>query len=281
MAQTEDVVYLLHGFGTETGTDPEALVDCGEWINAVLGREPVSRVSRVSGAMLEKRGLVARLIWASCREARAIIAPGSDQMRGSRQQRFCRFDDLRSQTAPLLRLLHRSEKVGLVAWMTSHLNMHRPRLPHEVGDAGAVWRRMVRDLLDHRVSSGVLGLFVRHCPRRCLNVRGRVRHLARNLRPTGAVLEIRCSDPDSDAQDEGGSHDEANKEVILLSPDIGYRGVAGTVAQDRCLKKAALRACGCRDMKRMTAGPAVDHAHGCCFSRYLNVGWADVSEAIN
>ncbi len=76
MAQTEDVVYLLHGFGTETGTDPEALVDCGEWINAVLGREPVSRVSRVSGAMLEKRGLVARLIWASCREARAIIRAG-------------------------------------------------------------------------------------------------------------------------------------------------------------------------------------------------------------
>ncbi|EYC50177.1 hydroxymethylglutaryl-CoA lyase [Hylemonella gracilis str. Niagara R] len=43
---TEDVVYLLHGMGIETGIDLDALVDVGVYISAVLGREPVSRVSK-------------------------------------------------------------------------------------------------------------------------------------------------------------------------------------------------------------------------------------------
>jgi len=49
---TEDVVHLLHGLGAHTGIDLDALVDCGAWISAELGREPVSRVAR---ALLAKR----------------------------------------------------------------------------------------------------------------------------------------------------------------------------------------------------------------------------------
>ena len=53
---TEDVVYLLHQLGAETGIDLDRLVDCGEWINAQLGRASASRVGR---AMLAKRGSAA------------------------------------------------------------------------------------------------------------------------------------------------------------------------------------------------------------------------------
>jgi hydroxymethylglutaryl-CoA lyase len=49
---TEDVVYLLHGMGLQTGIDIDKLVDTAAWINAQLGREPVSRVAR---ATLAKR----------------------------------------------------------------------------------------------------------------------------------------------------------------------------------------------------------------------------------
>ena len=50
---TEDVVYLLHGLGADTGVDLDALVDVGAWISAALGRETQSRVAR---ALLAKRG---------------------------------------------------------------------------------------------------------------------------------------------------------------------------------------------------------------------------------
>ena len=43
---TEDVVYLLHGMGIETGIDLDALIDAGVYISQVLGREPSSRVSK-------------------------------------------------------------------------------------------------------------------------------------------------------------------------------------------------------------------------------------------
>ena len=49
---TEDVVYLLHGLGADTGIDLETLVDTSAWISQRLGREPGSRVAR---AMLAKR----------------------------------------------------------------------------------------------------------------------------------------------------------------------------------------------------------------------------------
>ena len=49
---TEDVVFMLHGLGIETGIDLDALVDTAAWISGVLGRKPVSRVAN---AMLAKR----------------------------------------------------------------------------------------------------------------------------------------------------------------------------------------------------------------------------------
>ncbi|MFT3819142.1 MAG: hydroxymethylglutaryl-CoA lyase [Rubrivivax sp.] len=52
---TEDVVFMLHGMGIETGLDLDRLVDAGAWISGVLGRPPVSRVSR---ALLARRGAV-------------------------------------------------------------------------------------------------------------------------------------------------------------------------------------------------------------------------------
>ena len=49
---TEDVVFLLHGLGIDTGIDLDALVDAGAFISEVLGRPPVSRAGK---ALLAKR----------------------------------------------------------------------------------------------------------------------------------------------------------------------------------------------------------------------------------
>ncbi len=49
---TEDLVYLLHGLGLHTGIDLDALVDCGAWISAELGRPSGSRAAR---ALLARR----------------------------------------------------------------------------------------------------------------------------------------------------------------------------------------------------------------------------------
>jgi hydroxymethylglutaryl-CoA lyase len=49
---TEDVVYLLHGMGADTGVDLDRLVDTSAWIAGRLGREPGSKVAR---ALLAKR----------------------------------------------------------------------------------------------------------------------------------------------------------------------------------------------------------------------------------
>jgi hydroxymethylglutaryl-CoA lyase len=53
---TEDVVYLLHGLGIDTGIDLDALVDAGAFISQRLGRPPASRVAR---ALLAKRAAAA------------------------------------------------------------------------------------------------------------------------------------------------------------------------------------------------------------------------------
>ena len=50
---TEDVVFMLHGMGVDTGIDLDALVDAGIFISDLLGRPPVSRVGK---ALLIKRG---------------------------------------------------------------------------------------------------------------------------------------------------------------------------------------------------------------------------------
>ena len=43
---SEDVVYMLHGLGFETGIDLDALVATGHWLAAQLGRTTGSRVGR-------------------------------------------------------------------------------------------------------------------------------------------------------------------------------------------------------------------------------------------
>ena len=49
---TEDVVYMLHGMGIETGIDLDQLIDAGAYISDFLGRKPQSRVAV---AVLTKR----------------------------------------------------------------------------------------------------------------------------------------------------------------------------------------------------------------------------------
>jgi hydroxymethylglutaryl-CoA lyase len=49
---TEDVVYMLHGMGIETGIDLDALIDAGQYISEQLGRKPNSRAAT---ALLNKR----------------------------------------------------------------------------------------------------------------------------------------------------------------------------------------------------------------------------------
>ncbi len=49
---SEDLVFMLHGMGIETGIDLDALVDAGAWISEQLGRPTASRVGR---ALLARR----------------------------------------------------------------------------------------------------------------------------------------------------------------------------------------------------------------------------------
>jgi len=47
---TEDVVYMLHGLGIETGVDLDKLVGIGEWICGILKKEPASKAGRAIAA---------------------------------------------------------------------------------------------------------------------------------------------------------------------------------------------------------------------------------------
>jgi hydroxymethylglutaryl-CoA lyase len=49
---TEDVVYMLHGMGIETGVDMDGLLEAGRFISEFLGRDPVSRAAT---ALLRKK----------------------------------------------------------------------------------------------------------------------------------------------------------------------------------------------------------------------------------
>ena len=51
---TEDVVYMLHGMGINTGIDLDGLIDAGQFISEHLGRPSGSRVAR---ALLVKRSV--------------------------------------------------------------------------------------------------------------------------------------------------------------------------------------------------------------------------------
>jgi hydroxymethylglutaryl-CoA lyase len=47
---TEDVIYMLDGLGIRTGVDLDRLIDIGQWICRLLGREPASKVNRAVAA---------------------------------------------------------------------------------------------------------------------------------------------------------------------------------------------------------------------------------------
>jgi len=47
---SEDLVYMLHGMGIDTGIDLEALAETGRWLAARLGRETGSKVGRALAA---------------------------------------------------------------------------------------------------------------------------------------------------------------------------------------------------------------------------------------
>ena len=51
---TEDVVYLLHGLGIDTGIDLDRLVDTGQWISAQLGRRSTSRAGNALAARRQR-----------------------------------------------------------------------------------------------------------------------------------------------------------------------------------------------------------------------------------
>lgn len=46
---SEDVIYMLHGMGIETGIDLDKLIDTGNYIMSQLGRETRSKVARARG----------------------------------------------------------------------------------------------------------------------------------------------------------------------------------------------------------------------------------------
>ncbi len=47
---SEDVVYMLHGMGIDTGVDLALLADTGNWLSGLLGRETGSRAGRALAA---------------------------------------------------------------------------------------------------------------------------------------------------------------------------------------------------------------------------------------
>jgi isopropylmalate/homocitrate/citramalate synthase len=42
---TEDVLYMLHGLGIDTGVDLDAVIDAGRFISDALGRQSASKVA--------------------------------------------------------------------------------------------------------------------------------------------------------------------------------------------------------------------------------------------
>lgn len=51
---TEDVVYMLHGMGVQTGVDLDKLIATGKWLGKHLGKQPVSNVSRARPDVLSE-----------------------------------------------------------------------------------------------------------------------------------------------------------------------------------------------------------------------------------
>ena len=51
---TEDLIYMLHGMGLETGVDLDALIETGLFISRALGRHPVSRLGQIAALAAEQ-----------------------------------------------------------------------------------------------------------------------------------------------------------------------------------------------------------------------------------
>jgi len=51
---TEDVIYMLHGLGIRTGVDLGKVVDTGQWICGVIGKEPASKAGKAIAAKRAK-----------------------------------------------------------------------------------------------------------------------------------------------------------------------------------------------------------------------------------
>jgi hydroxymethylglutaryl-CoA lyase len=51
---SEDVVYMLNGLGIRTGVDLDKVVDIGQWICGVIGKEPSSKAGRAIAAKRAK-----------------------------------------------------------------------------------------------------------------------------------------------------------------------------------------------------------------------------------
>ena len=45
---TEDVVYMLHGIGIDTGVDLEKLIEAGDFISQAISRPTMSKVARAN-----------------------------------------------------------------------------------------------------------------------------------------------------------------------------------------------------------------------------------------
>ena len=47
-SSSEDVIYMLHGMGIETGIDLDALTETALWISERLGRAPASKLGQIA-----------------------------------------------------------------------------------------------------------------------------------------------------------------------------------------------------------------------------------------
>jgi hydroxymethylglutaryl-CoA lyase len=56
---SEDVVYMLHGLGIETGVDLDALCAAGSYISEALGRPSGSKAGRALAARAMRAGAAA------------------------------------------------------------------------------------------------------------------------------------------------------------------------------------------------------------------------------
>ena len=76
---TEDLVYLLHGEGVETGIDLDALIDVAEWLEGVLGRQLEGQVYRAgtfaAGRAAEERTRRAHGVQARSGRGRHVHRP--------------------------------------------------------------------------------------------------------------------------------------------------------------------------------------------------------------